>query len=48
VDAKREVAATVFAASTSGVRVGFAVPNSVVKRDLAKAHGPVDTGSCAP
>ncbi|MEA2271646.1 MAG: hypothetical protein QOI98_354 [Solirubrobacteraceae bacterium] len=48
VDAKREVAATVFAASTSGVRGGFAVPNSVVKRDLAKAHGPVDTGSCAP
>jgi len=48
VDANRQVAATVFAASTSGVKGGFAVSNAVVRRDLAKAHGTVDTGSCAP
>jgi hypothetical protein len=49
VDAQGHVAGTVFAASTATRRRGgFAVPNSVVKRILAAARGPVDTGPCAP
>ena len=49
VDAQGRVAGTVFAASTrTRRRGGFAVPNSVVRRILSSAHGPVDTGPCAP
>jgi S1-C subfamily serine protease len=48
VDAHGAVAGTVFASATSGPRGGYAVPNSIVKRDLAQARGTVDTGPCAP
>jgi hypothetical protein len=48
VDAEGDVAATVFAASTGdGPRGGYGVPNSVVRRELAEASGPVGTGPCA-
>jgi hypothetical protein len=47
VDEQGRVAGTVFAASTgTRRRGGFAVPNSVVKRILGSARGPVDTGPC--
>jgi S1-C subfamily serine protease len=48
VNTRSQVEATVFAAATSGPPGGYAVPNSIVRRDLAKARGPVDTGPCAP
>jgi hypothetical protein len=47
VDGKGRVVATIFAATTSGPRGGFGVPNSVTKKVLAGARGPVDTGPCA-
>jgi S1-C subfamily serine protease len=48
VDANGGVVGTVFAASRSGrTRGGFAVPNSVVRDVLARAHGTVGTGPCA-
>jgi S1-C subfamily serine protease len=47
VDAAGEVVATVFAATTSGPRGGFAVPNAVVRAVLRGAHGQVSTGPCA-
>jgi S1-C subfamily serine protease len=49
VDAHGEVVGTVFAATTSGPRGGFAVPNAVVRSVLrsARAAGPVSTGPCA-
>ncbi len=34
------------AATTSGARGGFGVPNAITKRALAGARGPVGTGSC--
>ena len=48
VGANREVLGTVFAAATSGPPSGYAVPNSIVRRDLARAREPVETGPCAP
>jgi S1-C subfamily serine protease len=48
VNTRGEVEATVFVAATSGPPGGYAVPNSIVRRDLARAHGQVDTGPCAP
>jgi S1-C subfamily serine protease len=48
VDAQSTVSGTVFAAATSGPQGGYAVPNSIVRRDLNRAHGTVDTGPCAP
>jgi hypothetical protein len=47
VDGKGRVVTTVFAATTSGPRGGFGVPNSVTKKVLAGARGPVGTGPCA-
>jgi S1-C subfamily serine protease len=47
VDADGRVLTTVFAARTDGrPRGGFGVPNAVVRRVLAGARGPVDTGPC--
>jgi S1-C subfamily serine protease len=46
VDSRGRVMATVFAATTSGPRGGFAVPNEVVRSALNEAAGPVDTGAC--
>jgi uncharacterized membrane protein required for colicin V production len=48
VDAQSRVAGTVFASATSGPKGGYAVPNSIVKKDLARARGTVETGPCAP
>jgi hypothetical protein len=47
VDGKGRVVATIFAATTSGPRGGFGVPNSVTKKVLAGAREPVGTGPCA-
>jgi S1-C subfamily serine protease len=46
VDSRGRVMATVFAATTSGPRGGFAVPNEIVRSALSDASAPVDTGSC--
>jgi S1-C subfamily serine protease len=46
VDGGGEVVGTIFAATTSGPRGGYAVPNAVVRDALAGARGPVSTGSC--
>jgi S1-C subfamily serine protease len=47
VNADGEVVGTIFAATTTGVAGGYAVPNSVVRDALAGASGPVSTGDCA-
>jgi S1-C subfamily serine protease len=47
VDAAGEVVGTVFAATTSGPRGGFAIPDSVVRVELQRAGGTVSTGACA-
>ena len=47
VDGRGRVVTTIFAATTSGARGGFGVPNAVAKRALAGAREPVDTGPCA-
>src|SRR3954466_8580621 len=47
VDGKGRVVATSFAATTTGPRGGFGVPNSVTKKVLAGAREPVGTGPCA-
>ena len=47
VDDRGRVTGTVFAASTTGRRGGFAVPNSVVKQILGSAQSNADTGPCA-
>ena len=47
VDARGRVLGTVFAATTTGVPGGFAVPDEVVAKALRGAQEPVDTGSCA-
>jgi S1-C subfamily serine protease len=46
VDGDGRVVATVFAATTSGPRGGYAVPNELVRSALANASGPVSTGPC--
>lgn len=47
VDAQGRVMATVFAATTSGRRGGFAVPDSIVEQALRTSlTAPVDTGPC--
>ena len=47
VDARGRVMATVFAATTSGPRGGFAIPDDVVEQALQRASlGAVDTGPC--
>jgi S1-C subfamily serine protease len=47
VDGRGRVVATVFAATTTGPRGGYGVPNAVVKRVLAGAREAVSTGPCA-
>jgi S1-C subfamily serine protease len=49
VDAEGRVVGTVFAATTSGPRGGFAVPNAIVraKLDQARSSDGVSTGACA-
>ena len=49
VDAQGRVVGTVFAATTSGPRGGFAVPNAIVraKLDQARSSNGVSTGPCA-
>ncbi|HEX8074805.1 MAG TPA: trypsin-like peptidase domain-containing protein, partial [Thermoleophilaceae bacterium] len=48
VDGRGRVVGTIFAATRGGrERGGFAVPASVVRRDLGRARGRVDTGPCA-
>jgi S1-C subfamily serine protease len=46
VDGGGRVVATIFAATTSGPRGGFGVPNAVVRDTLAGARAPVSTGEC--
>jgi hypothetical protein len=46
VDAKGRVLGTIFAATTSGPSGGFAVPNRVVERALARLGPRADTGPC--
>jgi S1-C subfamily serine protease len=46
VDSAGRVAGTVFAATTSGPRGGYAVPADVVRKALADAGSPVSTGPC--
>jgi S1-C subfamily serine protease len=47
VDGRGRVVTTIFAATTSGPRGGYGVPNPVVKRVLAGARETVATGPCA-
>jgi len=47
VDGRGKVVATIFAATTSGPRGGYGVPNSVVSSALGDARGRVSTGPCA-
>ena len=49
IDAQGRVVTTVFAATTSGPRGGFGVPNAIVRDTLSKAQGSngVSTGPCA-
>jgi S1-C subfamily serine protease len=47
VDGEGRVVTTIFAATTSGQRGGYGVPNPVVARALAGVGGPVSTGPCA-
>jgi uncharacterized membrane protein required for colicin V production len=46
VDGDGRVVATIFAATTAGPRGGYAVPNEIVRDELAGASGPVGTGPC--
>jgi hypothetical protein len=47
VDGRGRVVTTVFAATTTGPRGGYGVPNATVRRTLDGAHGVVSTGPCA-
>ena len=47
VDGRGRVVTTIFAATTSGPRGGYGVPNTVVREALDGAGGPVSTGDCA-
>ena len=47
VDARGRVVTTIFAATTTGPRGGYGVPNATVRRALDRASGPVSTGPCA-
>jgi hypothetical protein len=46
VDGAGRVVTTIFAATTSGPRGGYGVPNAIVSDALAGAGGAVDTGPC--
>ena len=47
VDARGHVVTTVFAATRGGAAGGYGVPNTIVRRALARARRPVGTGPCA-
>jgi hypothetical protein len=47
VDGSGRVVTTIFAATTSGARGGYGVPNAVVREALAGADSRVSTGPCA-
>jgi S1-C subfamily serine protease len=47
VDGRGHVVTTIFAATTTGPRGGYGVPNATVRRALDGASGPVATGPCA-
>ncbi len=47
VDGRGRVVTTIFAATTSGPRGGYGVPNAVVRSALGDSSGPVSTGPCA-
>jgi S1-C subfamily serine protease len=47
IDGSGRVIATIFAATTSGPRGGYGVPNSVVRRVLSRLRDRVSTGHCA-
>jgi Trypsin-like peptidase domain/Colicin V production protein len=46
VDGRGRVVTTIFAATTSGPRGGYGVPNATVRRAIEGASGPVSTGPC--
>jgi S1-C subfamily serine protease len=46
VDGEGRVVTTIFAATTSGPRGGYGVPNAIVRDALAGASGEVSTGQC--
>jgi S1-C subfamily serine protease len=46
VDGAGRVVTTIFAATTSGPRGGYGVPNAIVREALERGGGPVDTGPC--
>jgi hypothetical protein len=46
IDGRGRVVTTVFAATTSGPRGGYGVPNSIVRKAIDGANGPVSTGPC--
>jgi S1-C subfamily serine protease len=46
VDGAGRVVTTIFAATTTGPRGGYGVPNAIVRARLAAASGPVSTGPC--
>ena len=46
VDGAGRVVTTIFAATISGPRGGYGVPNAIVRDALAGARDPVDTGPC--
>jgi S1-C subfamily serine protease len=46
VDGDGRVVATIFAATTSGPRGGYAVPNDIVRSRVSGANSPVSTGEC--
>jgi S1-C subfamily serine protease len=46
VDGAGRVVTTIFAATTSGPRGGYGVPNAIVRARLAAASRPVSTGPC--
>ena len=47
VDGEGRVVTTIFAATTSGERGGYGVPNTVVERALARVGRQVSTGPCS-
>jgi S1-C subfamily serine protease len=46
VDGQGRVVTTIFAATISGPRGGYGVPNAIVRDALGSAGGAVDTGPC--
>jgi S1-C subfamily serine protease len=46
IDGDGRVVGTIFAATTSGPRGGYAVPNDITRSTLARASDPISTGPC--